>query len=97
VRHLRVVDAPAGASVTVRCLGKRCRFKQRKTTVRARGTVDLRRVLRLRVLRVGTTLEVRILAPNSIGKVVRFRIKPRVIPTGRQLCLPPGAKKPTRC
>ena len=97
VLRLRVVDAPAGATVTVRCLGKRCRFKRRKATVPARGSVNLRRRMRLRVVPVGTTLEVRIVAPNSIGKVVRFKIKPRAIPNGRPLCLPPGAKKPGRC
>jgi hypothetical protein len=47
---------------------------------------------------VGTTLEVRIVAPNAIGKVVRYKIRPgRRIPNGRRLCLPLGAKQPERC
>ena len=46
---------------------------------------------------VGTTLEVRILAPPSIGKVIRYKVKRSRIPVGRRLCLPPGAKKPERC
>jgi Putative metal-binding motif len=97
VVHLRVVDAPAGASVTIRCLGKRCRFKARKTIVRANGAANLRRLVPRRSMPVGTTLEVRIVAPNSIGRVVRFKVKPRRVPNGRSLCLPPGERKPTRC
>jgi Putative metal-binding motif len=97
VRRLRVVDAPAGATASVRCIGKRCKFKRRKATVRSNGTANLRRLVPRRRVPVGTTLEVRIVAPNSIGKVVRFPIKPRRVPDGRTLCLPPGAKKPKRC
>jgi hypothetical protein len=97
VLRLRVLDAPTGAKVTVRCLGKRCRFKQRRVTVRASGKVDLRRLVPRRTVPVGTTLEVRIVAPHSIGKVVRFKIKPRRIPNGRTLCLPPGTRRPKRC
>jgi Putative metal-binding motif len=96
VLRLRVRDAPAGARVTVRCLGKRCRFKRRTATVRPNGTVDLRRLVRRR-LPPGTTLEVRVVAANSIGKVVRFRIIRGLIPEGRTLCLPPGASRPARC
>jgi hypothetical protein len=97
VLRLRVVDAPAGAKVTVRCLGKRCRLKQRKLTVRGSGNANLRRLVGRRLIPVGSTLEVRIVAPNSVGRVVRFKIKPRRVPDGRSLCLPPGAKKPRRC
>jgi hypothetical protein len=97
VLRLRVADAPKGARVSVRCLGKRCRFERRKATVRADGAANLRRLVRRRFLPVGVTLEVRIVAPNSIGKVVRFKIKPRRIPVGRRLCLPPGTTKAQRC
>jgi hypothetical protein len=96
VLRLRVRDAPAGARVTIRCLGKRCRFERRKAKIRANGTANLRRLVRRR-LRPRTTLEVRITAPNSIGKVVRYSIRRGRIPQGRTLCLPPGAKKPKRC
>jgi hypothetical protein len=92
-----VVDAPASARITVRCLGKRCRFEKRKATVRPGGAANLRRLVRRKVMPVGTTLEVRIVAPNSIGKVVRFKIERRRIPDGRTLCLPPGTRKPKRC
>jgi hypothetical protein len=32
-----------------------------------------------------------------IGNVVRYRIKRGRIPQGRELCLPVGATKPSRC
>jgi Putative metal-binding motif len=94
--RLRVRDAPAGATVTVRCLGRRCRFERKKTKVKANGAANLRRLVRRR-LRPRTMLEVRITAPNSIGKVVRYPIRRGRVPQGRTLCLPLGAKKPTRC
>lgn len=96
VLRLHVRDAPAGARVEVRCRGRRCQFKRRKATVRANGTAKLRRLVRRR-LRPRTTLEIRITAPNSIGKVVRYQVRRGRIPQGRTLCLPPGAKKPARC
>jgi hypothetical protein len=97
VLRLRIRDAPAGAKVTVRCLGKRCRNKRRKTTtVRANGTANLRRLVPRR-LRPRTTLEVRIVAPNAIGKVVRYPIRRRRVMEARNFCLPPGAKNPIRC
>lgn len=96
VLGLRVRDAPAGATVTVRCLGKRPRCKLRRATVAANGTVNLKRRVPRR-LRVGTRLEVRIVALGWIGKVLRYRIKPGESPPPRRLCLPPGAKKPKRC
>jgi hypothetical protein len=96
VTEFRIREAPANARVEVRCKGKRCPFRMKKARVKANGTAKLRKFFRRR-LRAGVTIEVRILAPNSIGKVVRLPIKRGKIPTGRTLCLPPGAKKPGRC
>jgi hypothetical protein len=96
VLRLRVRDAPAGAMVTLRCLGRRCRFEQRSAQAQPNGSANLRRLVRRR-LRPRTTLEVRITAPNSIGKVVRYPIRRRRIPQGQTLCLPPGERKPRRC
>jgi Putative metal-binding motif len=98
VVRLRVIDAPVDARVTVRCLpGKRCRFKRRSTVVGDDGAANLRRLVRRRLMPVGTTLEVRIVAPGAIGKVVRYRIRRGQIPDGRRLCLPPAARTPERC
>ena len=94
--RLRVEEAPVGATVVVRCLGKRCRFGRREATVDAKGVVGLGQRIRRR-MRPRTTIEVRITAPNMIGKVVRYRIRRGKEPIVRRLCLPPGASKPGRC
>jgi Putative metal-binding motif len=96
VRALRVSDAPAEATVELRCLGKRCHFARRTTAVDAKGGANLRRFLR-KPLRPGMTIEVRITAPNWIGKVMRYRIRRGKLPAKRTLCLAPNAKKPERC
>jgi hypothetical protein len=96
VKRLRVREAPPGAAVEVRCFGRRCPFRAKKTTVNAQGVANLRGFFRRR-LRPGPTIEVRITAPNTIGKVVRYPIKRRDAPDSRTLCLPPGVEKPQRC
>jgi hypothetical protein len=50
-----------------------------------------------RSFRAGRRLELRVTAPGFIGKVVRYKLKKGNIPSGRQLCLPPGKKKPRKC
>ena len=96
VRALRVTDAPTDAKVELRCLGRRCRFAKRTKSVDAKGSANLRPFLR-RPLRPLMTIEVRITAPNSIGKVARYRIRRGQLPAKERLCLPPSAKKPERC
>ena len=98
VRSLGVRDAPPGAMVRVSCRVRRCALRKRRSvTVGPTGRASLMRVFRHRRLRLGTLVEVRITAPNMVGKVVRYRTRRRDIPRDRVLCLPPGARKPTRC
>jgi hypothetical protein len=94
---MRVHDAPAKAAVELRCSGKRCPFKRRTSALGASGAVSLTKFFKHRTLRSGTTVDVRITAPNSIGKVVRFEIRKRRVPQARTLCLAPGAAKPSKC
>jgi len=96
VTRLRVRDAPSNATVTVRCLGERCRFKPRSVPVGPDGRENLTRIFHRR-LRFRTVLIVRVTAPNTIGKVVRYPIRRGAVPRGRTLCLPVGARKPARC
>jgi streptogramin lyase len=99
VRRLKVLRVPAGVTIQLRCRGRGCLRRVRQVRVRtAAASVDLRRrFLRRARLRARAVLEVRVLAPGSIGKVVRFRIRRTKLPTRRVLCLPPGATRPTRC
>jgi hypothetical protein len=95
--RLRVRDAPPGATVTVGCRKHRCKFRRRTVATGANGGATLTRMFKRRRLRVGTVVEVRITAPNAIGKVVRYTIRRRALPGSRVMCLPPGVERPTRC
>jgi hypothetical protein len=90
---------PAGVTIQLRCRGRGCFKRVKQVRVRtAASSVDLRRRFLRRVrLRPRAVLEVRVLAPGSIGKVVRFRVRRTKLPTRRVLCLPPGATRPRRC
>ena len=99
VRRLKVLRVPAGVTIKLRCKGGGCFRRVRQVRVRrAASAVDLRRrFLRRSRLRPRAVLEVRVLAPGSIGKVVRFTMRRTKLPRARVLCLPPGATRPTRC
>jgi hypothetical protein len=96
VLRMRVSDAPPGAAVELRCSGRHCPFKRRTPALRANGSASLTKLFR-HSLRAGATIDVRITAPNSVGKVLRFEIRRRRVPQARRLCLPPGAAKPGKC
>ena len=96
---LVVKEMPAGATVEVRCTGRGC-FKgvKRVRSTKARTEVDVRRrFLGKRLLRVRAQLEVRVVAPATIGKVARFTVRSKKAPAVRFLCLAPGATKPGAC
>ena len=99
VTRLKVLRLRAGMRIQLRCRGRGC-FKgvKRVRVRRATRAVDLRRrFLRRARLRPRAVLEVRVLAPASIGKVVRFKVRRTRLPSRRVLCLPPGARRPQRC
>ena len=97
VLRMNVRDAPPGAGVAVLCSGsRRCPFRRRELTTNPVGEVSLTRLFRRR-LPAGTRLEVRVTAPNVIGKVVRYTIRRGRVPRGRTLCLPPGLAQPSSC
>ena len=93
--RLQVHDAPPFAQIDVRCHGK-CRFRHRRINADRRGLALLFRLIPHR-MRPGSLLEIRITAPNMIGKVVRYQIRRGRLPLGRTLCLPLAATKPARC
>jgi Bacterial Ig domain len=97
VRRLVVRDAPVGAIVELRCRGKGCGAKRMLLDRGKDGAFRATKRLRGRRLKRGAIVEIRVIAPGSIGKVVRYRIDPPKTPKGRTLCLPPGASKPGPC
>jgi hypothetical protein len=98
VSRLAVHDVPAGAKITVTCRGRGCPFRsKRRAARRAQRKIDLVKPLRRASLRPKSVLEVRVTAPQTIGKVVRFEIRRRAAPTSEALCLPPGKRRPEAC
>ena len=93
--YMRVRDAFGGARVTVRCRGPLCPFKSRVRRADSDGNVSLTKLFRKR-LRSGVRLDVLITAPDTIGRVMRYRITRGKLPRGQALCVPVGATKPQK-
>ena len=96
VIRLDARNVPTGGRVEVRCRGRGCAFVKRTVRPR-RGQAQLGRLFRGRGLRAGAVIEVRVLAPDHIGKVVRYTIRRNRLPRDLALCLPPGTRTPLRC
>lgn len=95
VQLLTVDHVPTGGRVTIACRGRGCPFS-RKTFRRARS-VTLTRYFAGAHLLPGATVDVRITAPNSVGKDALLTTRSGAGPTEVDLCLPPGARKPLKC
>ena len=85
-----------GGRAELRCKGRPCTFRKRVSKPNRAGAVDLRKLVKRR-LRVGAVLEVRLTAPNAIGRVIRFRMRDGRPPKRTNLCLPAGVATPERC
>jgi hypothetical protein len=97
VLRLVVIRVPRGASVQVRCDGRGCPFKRAKPRVR-RHRANATRLFNGALLRPGSVIDVRITAPMSVGKVVRYKTRRRKqLPSKQILCLRPGERRPTAC
>jgi putative metal-binding protein len=99
IDRLLITSASPGTTVELRCSGRHCPFKRKAKTAPSGGRVNLlRSIKRYRSrFRAGQTLELRMTAPDKIGKVIRYPLKRNDTPVSRTLCLAPGAKSPTRC
>jgi hypothetical protein len=102
VLRLRVLDIPAGAVIQLRCTGgkKRGCFKGTKRFRIKRGAAakDVRGPVKGRTLKANARLEVRVLAPDAIGKVVRYTMrKGNNLPKSKLLCVTPGTKRAKKC
>ena len=89
-----------GMKAEARCLGKRCKFKRVRLKGRPRrGVLNALKSLKRgkRTMRAGQTLEVRVSQAKHITRVTRYKLRANKIPSSRQLCLPPGKRKPRRC
>jgi Calx-beta domain/Divergent InlB B-repeat domain len=91
VTRFVVTRAPAGAAIAVRCSGKGCPFKERRTGLKATG------LFRTAKLRPGAVVELVIDSPGLIGRVFRYTIRASKAPRTVQLCWPPESARPTAC
>ena len=91
-----LVRAPQGANVLVRCRGKSCPKKASQASRLSMGR-QLRFKQLERRMRPGTRINVQVTKPGFVGRVTTFAMRKRSAPTRADLCLPPGARRPTSC
>jgi len=96
--ELNLRQVRAGSTLRMTCSGKGCPFrtKTRKLTRNRRKQV-IANPLRNARLRPGARFEVRVTKPATIGPVTRYTVRLRKPPKRADLCIAPGAKKPSRC
>jgi hypothetical protein len=97
--RLLITSGSPNMTVELRCTGSHCPFKRRATTAARGGRVNvLTMIKRYRHrFRAGQTLELRVTAPDRIGKVIRYKLLRAKSPVSTTLCLSPGAASPQRC
>lgn len=94
---LAVRELPSGGQVFVRCSGGGCPFPVRRIKAKPdQDHVSLTKAFSKHPLRAGATLEVRISAPQTIGRVERFVIRKGKAPRHTIRCLSPGSSKPRK-
>ena len=105
--RLKVTSVPKGGKVELRCN----KAKRQEVPVQAQDQQEAAQRRdhafkeikasnvagkKRRSFRAGQRLELRITAKDFVGKVVRYELKKGKIPSGRELCLKPGGKKPRK-
>jgi PKD repeat protein len=91
------VNAPVGASVTVRCQGRGCPFKASTRSAKASRVMRIRK-LEQRLLRAGALIRIFVTKPGAIGKYTSIRVRSGKPPRRSDRCLmPDNSKKPVKC
>jgi hypothetical protein len=97
VRRLSLTRLPRGAEVRVRCIGRGCPLGVRRITASKR-IVSLTKLFKGRKLRTGAAIEIRVTMRGRVGRLFRYVMRSdRREPARMVRCLPPGARKPTKC
>jgi hypothetical protein len=86
------VKAPKGTRIRVRCRGRGCPYKRKAIAVKLIGIRSLQRTYRPKA-----TIEIRVTAPEKIGKYTRVRTRRGKAPVRIDRCLMPGKSKPVKC
>jgi PKD repeat protein len=91
------VNAPQGATVTVRCKGRGCPFKASKRSATTSRQVRIRKLER-RLLRAGASIRIFVTKPGSIGKYTSITVRGGKPPRRSDRCLMPDSNtKPVKC
>ena len=104
---LTIRRALKGTKAELRCSRRKsskCPFKRVSSKKRRKGTITLFKEIsaskvvgkKKRSFMAGQRLELRITKKGFIGKVARYDLKKGKIPSAKDRCLPPGAKKPRK-
>jgi hypothetical protein len=97
IDKLTINNATSNTTARVTCKGSGCPFKSKKAKKAKRGKINLLGLFgKKRTLRAGSTLDVLIMRPNFIGKVVRYQIRNNKSVKRSELCLKPGSTKPRK-
>ena len=97
--RLLAVQAPAGARITVQCIGRGCPVRSQGRTAPSNkakaASVEFGKFERR--LPAGVVLEVRVFKPGETGKYTRFSIRRGRLPARLDSCLGPAGEKPVAC
>jgi hypothetical protein len=97
IDKLTINNATSNTTAQVKCKGRGCPFQSKKAKKAKRGKINLLGLFgKKRTLRAGATLDVLIMRPNFIGKVVRYQIRKSKSVKRSELCLRPGSTKPRK-
>ena len=91
-------DLLPGTKVTINCTGTSCPFSSK--TMNVTNNVKVLAMTDMFVdptFKPGTTLEIRITRPNSIGRLFQYEIGSSAQPRVTKLCLTPGGSEPVAC
>jgi hypothetical protein len=101
---LLTVQAPIGASVHVKCIGRGCKIKPESRVVAASakskpvsGAATLSFPRFERALRAGVTLQVRVTMSGQIGKFTSFTVRRGKLPVRKDQCVLTTSSKPFPC
>jgi hypothetical protein len=101
---LLTVQAPIGASVQVKCVGRGCKTKSESRIVAASTkSKAVSRAVTLsfarfeRALRAGVTLQVRVTMSGQIGKFTSFTVRRGKLPVRKDQCVLTTSSKPFPC
>ncbi len=94
--RLLSVNAPRGATVSVRCRGRSCTRSTQRLLMQSRSSMRLRSFER-RSFAAGTVLEVSVTRRGFVGKHTRVTFRSSRSPQRTDRCLTPGSTRPVVC